>query len=147
MLKSASSSPHTARAAQLSKHCFCNCRRLPCCQLTPSSAAAGLFLASLAVHYTAGAKRFMPEALALFCRVMHAAAPTGASALLQAPVCTCCLSATTGCIHEKDAKRFVPELLALFCSGIHAAGPTCANMSWWSLLCLQEGCRAGPKQQ
>lgn len=40
--------------------------------------AAGLFLAGLAVHYAAGAKRLVPEALALYSRIFQAAAPAGA---------------------------------------------------------------------
>ena len=47
----------------------------------PDLPAAGLFLASLAVHYSAEAKRYMPEALALYCRIMAAAAPRAAAGL------------------------------------------------------------------
>ena len=39
---------------------------------------AGLFLAGQAVHYAAGAKRLVPEALALYMRLFQAAAPAGA---------------------------------------------------------------------
>ena len=43
---------------------------------------AGLFLAGLAVHYTSEAKRYMPEALVLYCRIMHAVVPPKAATLL-----------------------------------------------------------------
>ena len=43
---------------------------------------AGLFLAGLAVHYTSEAKRYIPEALALYCRIMHAVVPPKAATLL-----------------------------------------------------------------
>ena len=54
------------------------------CRFRLNASSAGLFLASLAVHYIAEAKRYMPEALALYCRIMHAVAPPKAAALLSA---------------------------------------------------------------